>query len=57
MKITKNFIDQIGLQRNLLSCIKHMVLLAQSIRELQACIDEIQLKVGIPRKFEDPPEK
>jgi hypothetical protein len=57
MRIDNKFLEQISMQRNLLSCITNLVILAECIEELQRSIDEIQLKVGIPRKFTDQPEK
>jgi hypothetical protein len=57
MKITSKVLERISMERNLLSCIKNLVILAECIKELQRSIDEIQLRVGIPRKFEDPSEK
>jgi hypothetical protein len=57
MRIDDKFLDKLAMERNLLSCIKNMLRLAESVQEIQDCIDEIQLKVGIPRKFTDPPEK
>jgi hypothetical protein len=57
MKITDEFLEQVSMQRNLLSCIKNLVVLAKCIEELQGCIDELCLKTGLPRKFENMPEK
>ena len=57
MRIDNNFLDKMAMERNLLSCIKNLVVLGECIKELQRSINEIQLKVGIPRKFENPPEK
>ena len=49
MKITDEFIKQLTQQRNLQSCITNTVVLARSIQKLQRNIDEIKLKIGIPR--------
>jgi hypothetical protein len=57
MKITQEFIDNVAMQRNLLSAIKNMVFLAKAMREIQESINELQQKVGIPRRFQDEAEK
>ena len=53
MKITNEFLEKMALQRNLQSAIIHNVILAECIRDLQKDIDQIKLKVGIPRSHDD----
>lgn len=49
MKITDEFIERLKLQRNLQSVISNSVVLARTLQKLQKAVDEIQLKVGVPR--------
>jgi hypothetical protein len=49
MEITDEFIERLKEQRNLQSCVTNAAILARTIQELQQDIDEIKLKLGIPR--------
>ena len=49
MKITDEFIKQLNGQRNLQSVITNSAIIARCIQELQQAVDEVKLKVGLPR--------